>query len=266
MPPGYGKGDYESRGARDTFLDITGDPRNPKYQRVLLVELRQAQAGSRRTYRPVEIHAGDMGWVGDFLYIANRPGSSIPVRRGGMSVFDVTKTVRVTGGAAARNRFGYRNGQYCAYGCNYVLLLHHIYENVAASGFQYSQLSLDRTQGATTSIVSSEYRPDEQGRAARWNLAASGYLADEYSDSSWELRTARVQGAVSVGGSAYYSANAEEPGTAGQRAGIPRRREGKAREALPRPRGSQLHDRSQRKSLGVGEHPRRRRVYRVGLN
>ncbi|MER6106304.1 hypothetical protein ABT115_29540 [Streptomyces sp. NPDC001832] len=263
----YGKKDYESRGARVTFVDVTGDPVNPKYQHVLLVEPRQARAGSRPTYRPVEIHAGGMAWVGNFLYIANRPGRNTTVRRGGMSVFDITKMVRVTGGAAARNRFGYQDGKYYAYGYDYVLPLHHIYENTAGSNFQHSQLSLDRTQGAMASIVSSEYRPSSQGHAARWNLAASGYIADGSSDESWMLRTARVQGAVSVAGRAYYSANVSTPGAAGQLwVQTPRDAKAAVHGKLSIGPEDLSYTTAHGGSLwGLGEHVRRRRVYRVGL-
>ncbi|MGW4686331.1 hypothetical protein ACWEPM_15715 [Streptomyces sp. NPDC004244] len=268
----YGKNGYGERGARVSFLDVTADSPNPVYQHVLLVEPRQVRADSRPTYRPVEMHAGGMAWVGNFLYIANRPGQSTTSRRGGMSVFDITKMVKVTGGEAFRDRFGYRNGKYYAYGYHYVLPLHHIYENAGGSDFQHSQLSLDRTQAGGHSIVSSEYTTATSGRAARWNLANSGYIADGDPDEGWSLRTERVQGAVSVTSGAYYSANSRrahpnDPPLPGQlwkqmpRGSAPR----KHRRLAVGPEDLSYDPAHGGSVWALGEHPFQRRVYRVGL-
>lgn len=198
----YAKGqDFDARGARVSFIDVTGDGARPRYQHVLLVEPLQASASSRPTFRPVSIHAGGMAWIGNFLYIANRPGETTHVRRGGMSVFDVSKLVKVTGRGKAR-----------AYGHDYVLPLHHTYENAGGTTLQHSQLSLDRTQSRGPSLVVSEYRTDRSGVAARWRVAQSGYIVDGTSEAPWGLGVARVQGAVSVGDDAYYSANSRQTG------------------------------------------------------
>ncbi|MFJ7495851.1 hypothetical protein ACIQZB_32645 [Streptomyces sp. NPDC097727] len=130
-----------------------------------------------------------------------------------------------------------------------------------------SQFSLDRTQGATTSIVSSEYRTDSLERAARWNLAASGCIADRPSDDSWMLRTARVHGAVSVTGGAYCSTNASTSGAAGQLwVQTPRGATAAVHGKLSIGPGDLSYTTAHGGSLwGLGEHVRRRRVYQVGL-
>ncbi|MET9429120.1 hypothetical protein [Streptomyces sp. NPDC003036] len=196
----YAKGDgFEDRGARVSFVDVTGGPASPRYQHVLLVEpVQSSKAGAKPSFRPVSIHAGGMAWAGNFLYIANRPGETTHVRRGGMSVFDVSKLIKVTG-----------RGKERAYGYDYLLPLHHIYENARGSRLLHSQLSLDRTRSTGVSLVVSEFRESTaQGVAARWEVDdRTGYIKRGEADESWWLGTRYVQGAVSVGEDAYYSAN-----------------------------------------------------------
>ncbi|MFH8798293.1 twin-arginine translocation signal domain-containing protein [Streptomyces sp. NPDC017936] len=196
----YARGGNARKGARVTFIDVTGDPRRPKYRHVLLVEPVKAQ-GRRAGFVPVKFHAGGIAWYGTWLYVANT--------RYGLSVFDTSRMFQVSSGDwcgydASRRR-------YAAYGHRYVLPMHHIYEN-AGDGLTFSQVALDRTPGFVPSLVVSEYRgasPD--GRAVRWGLDATGEIADVRTKTHWTLQKARVQGAVTVGSStAYYSANRGE--------------------------------------------------------
>ncbi|MCX4824679.1 hypothetical protein OG883_33460 [Streptomyces sp. NBC_01142] len=255
----YGKGDYEPRGARVTFADVTGDPENPKYQHVLLVEPVQ-RPKRRATFEPVRIHAGGIAWVGNFLYVANRPGDDKDFRLGGLSVFDISKMAKVTGADKAK-----------AYGYDYILPLHHLYENTSGRPW-HSQASLDRTQGSVHSLVVSEFWDKRRGRAVRWELDTNGYIADDgQSDGDWPLNTARVQGAVSVGRDAYYAANVDTP--AGKPAEPGRLWRHAGRDGTPVVYGvlaigpeDLSYDESPRPSLWcLGEHPSRRRVYRIRL-
>ncbi|GHC39747.1 hypothetical protein [Streptomyces cinnamoneus] len=259
----YGYGDYESRGARISFIDVTGDPQRPRYQHVLLVEPVQLHDSDTATFNPVIMHAGGVAWVGDFLYVANLPGRLAPFKQGGVSAFDLSRMVKVAG-ADKRKAFGY----------DYVLPLHHLYENQGGSTLRHSQLSLDRTRrNEPRSLVVSEFQEDRVGRVVRWSLGPSGYLADGRSDENWTSKP-YVQGAVAVGNDAYYAAN--DRGTKGPDDG---------RGFAPRAGQLWLHKgrtgspaRSGTLAIGpedlsydagrlwcLAEHPDLRRVYRIKL-
>lgn len=112
----------------------------------------------------------------------------------------------------AKSWCGYHAGdkKYYAHGYRYVMPLHHVYRPAGwSANLAYSQVSLDRTQGAAQSLVVSEYfEKSRDGVAVRWNLNSAGYITAERAASTWPLRIARVQGAVCVGDRTYYSANA----------------------------------------------------------
>ncbi|MFF3334079.1 hypothetical protein ACFYWX_31760 [Streptomyces sp. NPDC002888] len=258
----YAKDSNAHKGARISFIDVTHDPRRPKYRHVLLVEPVKAQ-GRRADFVPVKFHAGGIAWYGKWLFVANT--------RYGLSVFDTTRMFQVSAGDWCGYNPARRN--YAAYDHRYVLPMHHIYEN-AGDRLKFSQVALDREPGFVPSLVVSEYldtSPD--GRAVRWNLNGAGEIADVRSRVYWTLRTPRVQGAVTVGNTtAYYSANkGAENGP---------RRQGDL--WIQSPLGGPLGETPQaRLSTGpedlsydvhsggslwsLGEHPGERSVYRVTL-
>jgi hypothetical protein len=256
----YAKGNQAHKGARITFVDVTDDPRRPKYRHVLLVEPVKAQ-GRRADFEPVKFHAGGIAWYGKWLYVANT--------RYGLSVFDTTRMFQVSAG----DWCGYNSARrtYAAFNHRYVLPMHHIYEN-AGDRLTFSQVALDRSPGFVPSLVVSEYRgADPNGRAVRWNLDGAGEIADVRTKLYWTLQRARVQGAVTVGNTtAYYSANRGEEGGARRQGdlwrqsplGHPMGDTPAARLSLgPEDLSYDVHSGGSLWSLG--EHVRRRSVYRV---
>ncbi|WP_338930476.1 hypothetical protein WEB32_00975 [Streptomyces netropsis] len=263
----YGYENYENRGARISFIDVTGDPKRPRYEHVLLVEPSQLHGSDTATFNPVIMHAGGVAWVGNFLYVANLPGRLAPFKQGGVSAFDLTRMVKVEG-ADKRKAFGY----------DYILPLHHLYENRGGGRLRHSQLSLDRTRrNEPHSLVVSEFRDDgPRGRLVRWSLAPTGYLADGLSDEDW-LSKPYVQGAVAVGGDAYYAANnrgSKGPGDSGESGELaPKAGQlwlHKGRKGGPKRHGT-LAIGPEDLSYDAGrlwclaEHPHLRRVYRIRL-
>ncbi|MEU1816850.1 hypothetical protein ABZ543_16855 [Streptomyces roseifaciens] len=263
----YGYENYEKRGARISFVDVTGDPQKPRYEHVLLVEPIQEEGSDTATFQPVIMHAGGVAWVGNFLYVANLPGRLAPFKQGGLSAFDLSRMVKVEGADKAK-----------AFGYDYILPLHHVYENRGSGKLRHSQLSLDRTRpNEPHSLVVSEFLDNgDRGRVVRWDLAPTGYLVDGLSEEDW-LSKPYVQGAVAVGKDAYYAAN--DRGTQGPAAseavGALAPKAGqlwlhKGRSGDPKLHGTLAigpedlsYDAD--RLWSVAEHPNLRRVYRIQL-
>ncbi len=260
----YGYENYEYRGARITFIDVTGDPERPRYQHVLLVEPSQLHGSDTATFNPVIMHAGGVAWVGNFLYVANLPGRLAPFKQGGLSAFDLAKMVKVKG-EDKRKAFNY----------DYILPLHHLYENHGGSTLRHSQLSLDRTRrNEPHSLVVSEFLKRREGRVVRWNLSPSGYLTDGQSDENWTSKP-YVQGAVAVGDDAYYAANvggAKGPedgrGLTAPKAGqlwLHKGRQGSPTRSGTLAIGPEDLSYDAGRLWCLAEHPNLRRVYRIRL-
>ncbi|MFI9202236.1 hypothetical protein [Streptomyces sp. NPDC053048] len=261
----YGNENHEHRGARISFIDVTGDPKRPRYQHVLLVEPTQLHGSDTAGFNPVIMHAGGVAWVGNFLYVANLPGYFSPFKQGGVSAFDLARMVKVKG-ADKRKAFGY----------DYILPLHHLYENRGGSStLRHSQLSLDRTRrDAPHSLVVSEYYKDRRGKVVRWNLSPSGYLTDGQSDEDWTSKP-YVQGAVAVGDDAYYAANVggtkgpgDGRGPAAPKAGqlwLHKGRRGSPTRSGTLAIGPEDLSYDAGRLWCLAEHPERRRVYRIRL-
>ncbi|MGW0513042.1 hypothetical protein ACWD1W_27985 [Streptomyces olivaceoviridis] len=273
----YDKQTGGNQGARVSVIDVTrtGSSSRPRYDHVLLV-VPTKESGEPYDFNVTELHAGGIAWVGKWLYVADRIH--------GLYVFDTTRTLKVSRGSTeetrerARNWCGYHGGdnKYYAHGYRYVMPLHHVYRPANWSAkLEYSQVSVDRTQGATHSLVVSEYfEKSDDGVAVRWNLSSAGFIAAERATSTWPLRISRVQGAVCVGDQTYYSANApaeaitDEPKQGslwlqwprGEKMSAPRGKLSLGPEDLsyqPQARGGSL--------WALAEHPDTRRVYRIRL-
>ncbi|MFD9601577.1 hypothetical protein [Streptomyces sp. NPDC059970] len=207
----YDKQTAGNQGAKVSVIDVTrtGASSRPRYDHVLLVEPTK-ESGEPFDFRVTTLHAGGIAWVGKWLCVADR--------NRGLYVFDTTRMLKVSRGSTGETRerakswCGYHAGdkKYYAHGYRYVMPLHHVYRPAGwSANLAYSQVSLDRTQGAAQSLVVSEYfEKSRDGVAVRWNLNSAGYITAERAASTWPLRIARVQGAVCVGDRTYYSANA----------------------------------------------------------
>ncbi|MFI0242031.1 hypothetical protein [Streptomyces sp. NPDC016845] len=275
----YDKQAGGNQGARVSVIDVTrtGSSARPRYDHILLV-IPTKEAGEPYSFNVTDLHAGGIAWVGKWLYVADRAH--------GLYVFDTTRTLKVSRGSTeetrehAKNWCGYHGGdkKYYAHGYRYVMPLHRVYRPAGWSAeLAYSQVSVDRTQGATQSLVVSEYfETSSDGVAVRWHLTGAGYIAAERAASAWSLRVPRVQGAVCVGDQTYYSTNAPvDAGTPddgpkqgslwlqwprGAEMTSPRGGLGLGPEDLsyqPRTRGGSL--------WGLAEHPGTRRVFRIRL-
>ncbi|MFE4801063.1 hypothetical protein ACFRFL_40275 [Streptomyces sp. NPDC056708] len=207
----YDKQTAGNQGAKVSVIDVTRtrSSSRPRYDHVLLVEPTK-ESGEPFDFKVTTLHAGGIAWVGKWLYVADR--------NRGLYVFDTTRMLKVSRGSTGETRerakswCGYHAGdkKYYAHGYRYVMPLHHVYRPAGwSANLAYSQVSLDRTQGAAQSLVVSEYfEKSRDGVAVRWNLNSAGYITAERAASTWPLRIARVQGAVCVGDRTYYSANA----------------------------------------------------------
>lgn len=102
-------GGTPDRGVRLSVADISnmGGTAVP-YRHVLLV--RPSTAGS---YVSVNVHAGGMAWVGNYLYVADTSN--------GMRVFDLTQIREVDDSAACADSIGKVGTTWCANGYKYIL-------------------------------------------------------------------------------------------------------------------------------------------------
>ncbi|MFI7439744.1 hypothetical protein [Nonomuraea indica] len=182
------------RGVRVTFLS----PRSLKYQHALLVE-----AKPDGSYMPLDIHAGGIAWYGDLLYVADTFR--------GLRVFDTRHILDLR--TAQKDlgdptRIGRHAGRLHAFGYRYVIPQTDAWRLVQ-EGCRFSFAAIDRTT-APHALVSGEYADASRDRlVVRWDLAEDGTLADGTPRDAHVLGHAKIQGALSSGGTWYLSQAAD---------------------------------------------------------
>lgn len=157
------------RGSRVTFLDLE----TLKYRHVLLVQPVFDQEGNLQL-RPMNVHAGGVVWIGDYLHIA--------ATRRGFVTARVDDIMRVAGDDDQPDEFGFDGQRVSSYGHRYVLPVRFTYKAFTDDGhhkLRYSFLSLDR-RSDPPALLAGEYNVGAApNRLARYQLDAS----------TWQLHT-----------------------------------------------------------------------------
>ena len=194
------------KGVRVAFVDVT-DPSAPTYRFALLVEPSGTVAAPN--FLPVDLHAGGLVWVGNYLYVV--------ATTGGFRVFDMAN---IMVGVTDVDQIGCE-GTVCRSGL-YKYFIPEIggYNQKSSCGMIFSSASLDRSTDPPA-IVSSEYCSTTAcagtlaGRAYRWpldpttNKLGAGRM---WPSEAVLLGQQQVQGTATRNGLYYMSSSAPVAG------------------------------------------------------
>jgi hypothetical protein len=194
-----------NKGSRVSAVDLT-DPDAPRYRHILLVE---PTGDDPVDFVPIPIHAGGLGWFGDYLYV--------PHTSKGFRVFDTRSLLQVD---TSTEQIGlgddglYHGGLY-----KFVMPQVGAYFHASDCEPRFSSVSVDRTSDPP-SLVSSEYCSGTNGycdaalagRIYRWPLdPTSGRLVtapDVWPTAAWFMAQSHVQGGSAHDGDFYLSSSA----------------------------------------------------------
>jgi hypothetical protein len=194
---GGSKADTDSS-ARVTFVDQDTN----KYRHAMLVN-----PTSDDNFEAVPVHAGGIVWYGNTLWVVDSHSQDGAV---GFRVFDLSNiwTMDSDGG----DKFGKSGNNYFADGYLYAIPQIRSYTWIPSFGFQFSFVSLDRTDTPDTLLVGEYHTQTEDAprRFVKWELdyttrklkTNAGVAA-----ASWAYCVGidRMQGAVSAHGKFYIS-------------------------------------------------------------
>jgi hypothetical protein len=197
-------GSSVQKGVRIALVDAT-DPAAIAYRFLLLVE--PTMTDGRPDFGPVEIHAGGLAWVGDYLYVVDTTR--------GLRVFDLTRILAVDTGA---DSIGYDpdTDAYHAHDYAYAVPQLGAYDQASACEPRFSFVSVDHSS-SPPSLVTGEYDADSiYGRLFRWPLAADGRLrqvgdpARVIADGAWFSSHSHIQGGLSQSDTFWLSSSKPE--------------------------------------------------------
>lgn len=188
------------KGVRVSFADISSSS-EVTYRHVLLVE--PTGSASDPDIAPVEVHAGGIAWVGDWLYVADTSY--------GLRVFDMNRILQVS---TETDDIGCSGGTCNAYQYKYVLPQVSRYALPSCGcDARFSFVGLDRSS-SPMSLVTGQYDADAiSGTLIRWSLDEStGLLAGgDYTTATeaWVAQQDKVQGAASRDGMWWLSCSSQ---------------------------------------------------------
>lgn len=191
--------DYD-KGVRISFVDVSSSA-VVTYRHVLLVE--PLGSAAEPDIGPVEVHAGGIAWVGDWLYVADTSR--------GLRVFDMNRILQVS---TETDEIGCSGGICNAWAYKYVLpqVSRYALPDCGCDA-TFSFVGLDRST-TPMSLVTGQYDADAiSGTLLRWPLdEATGLLAGgAYTTASeaWVAQQDRVQGAASQDGRWWLSCSSQ---------------------------------------------------------
>ncbi|MGH8877075.1 MAG: hypothetical protein ACRD0P_07030 [Stackebrandtia sp.] len=191
------------RGVRITFVDMANTV-TPKYRHVLLVE--PTGTADAPSYKAINAHAGGLAWYGDQLYVCDTFG--------GMRVFDMKHIL------APDNFDGdliglQPDGSYAAR--NYAFVMPQVAKyNPATSGgepdLRFSQVSVDRTSGTHSLVVSEWDAVGDTTRMVRFDVDGDGSVTPDSdgtgrADWAYTVGFRSMQGATAIDGVYYVHRN-----------------------------------------------------------
>lgn len=194
------------KGVRIAFVDASASP--PTYRFALLVD---PTAGATPSFGAVNIHAGGIAWIGDYLYVADTSK--------GFRVFDLTRMLRVD---TTKDVIGWDAATSKHYAAQYRYVIPQVGRYLHASSCSplFSFVALDRST-TPPSLVSGEYCSTTAcsgalaGRLFHWPLdpATSRLGAGTIwpSEASY-MGEKQVQGGVTHAGTTYLSSSAPAGG------------------------------------------------------
>lgn len=202
----YGKGDYDNKGVRVSFVDVT-DMTRVKYRHVLLVK----PSGDSRVFAPITIpgrdgrlhslHAGGLATCGDTLYVADT--------NGGIRAFDTRIVFSAVEDLPDKTRCGIIDGQAYAFDYRYILPQSAHYKMTMSQGDgdqNFSFAAMDWTDSDSPTLITGNYHSanydNPPPKIVWWKL--EGDRITEY-DHSFTTDVERVQGAVSSDGFLWLS-------------------------------------------------------------
>jgi len=249
----HGKGDYDQKGVRLSFVDVT-DPTRPRYRHALLVK----PSGDARVFAPIKIHAGGVATRGSTLFVADTAH--------GVRAFDA-RSLFPASADPSKGRCGREGGRFYAFDYRYVLPQAAFYE-MTMGGPRFSYASLDWSHRNAPHLITGNYhREPETARyhnppasIAWWTL--DGDRVTAYSGKRVETGVERAQGAVAFNGNLWLSQSGSDPHL------VVRSEDGTREEVFGWPRGCEdLHYSPYSKRLWCHtEHPPDRFVFAVRLS
>jgi len=159
------------KGARVSFVVNPRDPAQVKYRHVLLVRVKGSD-----NFEPVDIHAGGIAWVGNYLYV--------PKTGSGLLVFDVRHMWKVKTDNS-KTKIGKVDGEYYAYDYLYALPQVRKYTQEAEgdcdaacrwSPLCFSFVSVDRSTSPPSLLTGEYYNGHLGSRLVRWPIGPNGLL------------------------------------------------------------------------------------------
>ena len=190
----------DERGVRVSFADISSTS-DIDYRHALLVK--PSGTASDPQFEAVNVHAGGIAWVGDYLYVADT--------NNGLRVFDMTRILEVSTDV---EELGCTSGTCRAFGYKYVIpqVTRYVMPDCGCSTV-FSFVSYDPSS-SPPSLVTGEYSSSTvEGLLVRWPLdPATGLLAGgSYTTASetFVSQQDRVQGAASYDGEWWLSCSSQ---------------------------------------------------------
>lgn len=167
-----------------------------RYRHVLLVNPRTGGG-----FRPVNVHAGGIAWVGRYMYVVDTTG--------GIRVFDTKWILRVPKAQRDDKK---------TFGVKYVLPQVGIYRKAGSSPLRFSAVSFERPSlppgalgpPAPPSLVVSEFLPKstKHGKVVRWLLDGQGLIAQPQASQAYESGSLiQLQGVLSLRGKLIASSS-----------------------------------------------------------
>jgi hypothetical protein len=158
--PDQDSGGDQNKGVRVSIADLT-DMNDISYRLALLVE--PVWSGDTPNYKAVTIHAGGVGWYGDYLYVADTTK--------GFRIFDLNHILEVQTGQKASLGFVSEDEGYHGHGYRYVIpqvSAYRLCEDSCCARFSFASIDLSTEP---PSIIAGEYSSSSiQGRVHRWPL------------------------------------------------------------------------------------------------
>lgn len=183
----YGKDDYEYKGVRLSFVDVT-DMDKISYRHVLLVQ----PSDDNKIFKPIPIHAGGLATRDNIIYVADT--------NNGIRAFDTRYIFPANADLPLKNQCGIINGKVYAFDYRYILPQSAHYKMIMGNQ-KFSFTSMDWSDINNPKLITGNYHSSDPKyynpppKIVWWGLNET--TIGNFT-SSFQTNVERVQGAVSL--------------------------------------------------------------------